>query len=512
MNFKISNTRQVYFVAVAMSLLLSALTIYHYPVFNLDGVLYLKTAHVFLQQGLKPAIAVYELPFYSIVIALVSKLFHLSLIHTAYLLNYVFPALVVMTFLALVKELGASKKLLWLAAFVILAYIDFNHYRADFLRGQGYWFFYLLSIFFLFQYSKSFKWMFAFLWAVSALVAALFRIEGVVLFLLVPFVIFLFPGISFSEKVKQFLKINFILIIMSAVLAIVIILYRGALQNSGQIMVWLGQLTNGLSLIISSLQQMNAGLTNHVMGPIAQHQAAGFLVCGLIGLYFLNIVQVLSLGYLIPLLFAPVKNVLPINRTKHLILIWYVAINLLFTSVFFVQLGGFLSDRYLLPLTLTLLCFVPFGFAYLYERWKQRIKFWGFYQLMFLLTCLLVASMVIGSLYRFGPSKVYIYKSAVWIRKNAPASAKIYTNHEVLGALIERRSGGYEPAQSDYFTYQKITKKPWSGYNYAIFITSNRDKKHISQIEKTMNRAPIQVYYDNHRRDQAYIFRISGGK
>ncbi len=512
MNFKLSKTHQVYFVAALISVLLSALTIYHYPVFNGDGVLYFKTATAFWTGGIKAAIVVYGWPFYSIVLAIVSHVFHLSLLHSGYLLNYIFSVLTVLIFIKIVKELGGTTKLLWIAALVMLAYIDFNHFRADILRDNGYWFFYLLSVFYLFRFIQNTRCIYAILWGFSILIGALFRIEGAIFFLLAPFIIFLFKDMSFFQKLKSYFKLNVVLIALALVMSAVFMSHLTQGYHSEKLSDSFSQVISGVSTIYYSLNSMWLNTKLHVIGPLAVNESANFVFFGLFGLYVYSVLALISLGYFIAAIYAQLKKVNPGFGNNRLILFWCIFINLLVTSAFFLQNQGFLSDRYIIPLALTFMIFVPFGLSYLYERWQECPKKWNGNNILFWFVCLTIIWMAVGSLWRFGPSKIYIYKSARWIRKNTPQDSKVYTNHTVLGTLVERKSGGFTPTYSVYFTYQKISQRPWSGYNYAIFITSSGDKKYVSQIEKTMKQKPIEVYYDNHRRDQAYIFKITRKK
>lgn len=508
MNFKLSKTHQVYFVAVFISLFLSVLTIYHYPVFNIDGLLYFKAANVFLAHGLKASMDIYAWPLFPVLLAYISKVFHLSLLQAAYLLNFIFSTLIVLMFIKLVQELGVSTRLLWLAALVILVYIDFNHYRSDVLRDHGYWFFYLFSIFSFLRFTQTFKWSDAILWGLSILIATLFRIEGGIFFLLAPFIIFLFKDISFFQQLKSYIKLNILLIALVLIMLAFFITHLSSSYHSEKLSGSIYNISSGLTVIINQLNDMYVHTKQYIIGPLAINDAANFVFFGLLGLYLYTIISLISLGYLIPAIYAQFNNMMPNQTNKRFVLFWYILINLIVTSAFFLQNQGFLSDRYLIPLALTLMLFVPFGLNYLYQHWRKHSQQLNIHNLLFWFVCLTIVWMAVGSLWRFGPSKVYIYKSAQWIRKNTPADAKVYTNHAVLGTLVERQSGGYDPAQADYFTTQKIAQKPWTGYNYAIFVMTSDDQKYIVQIEQTMEQLPIEAYYDNHHRDQAYIFQF----
>ena len=248
--------------------------------------------------------------------------------------------------------------------------------------------------------------------------------------------------------------------------------------------------------------------------------------------------MVFSLGYLVSVIYAQIDEKLLSSCREKKILYWYIAINIIITSVFFVQVNAFLSGRYLIPLALTLLCFVPFGLSSLYHRWKARTKTWTIHNVLFWFVVFSMLVMTIGSLHRFGPSKGYIYKSAAWIRKNTPETATVYTNHEVLAFLTDRQFAEYHCGVAikdqqveekhvpfSFFAIQGLTmdvskkttcsvednisQKLWEGYDYVILVVSKDNNELIDQFEGVAHVQPIKVFSDNPRRgDQSYIFKL----
>src|SRR5689334_12361975 len=138
-----SNTSQhyspwaIYSFAALISLIFSSWVAYREVLINPDAICYLQSAAMIGVGGLRKAMNLCtqaQWPFYSILIYVLSKLTQLPLLISAYLWDALFTACSVVTFLAVVHQLGASRRILWLAAFVILLAHQFNSIRQYIIR------------------------------------------------------------------------------------------------------------------------------------------------------------------------------------------------------------------------------------------------------------------------------------------------------------------------------------------------------------------------------------------
>src|SRR5207245_1741547 len=140
-------------------------------------------AQTYTQSGLSSAMNLCgqsQWPFYSVLIAYFTQLTHFSYVLSAYLLNGFFSLLSVCMFLIIIKELGGTKRVLFLAALIILLSHEFNNIRQYIIRDHGFWAFYLVSLFGLLRYVNYPTWLNGFIFSFSLLIATLFRIEGLV--------------------------------------------------------------------------------------------------------------------------------------------------------------------------------------------------------------------------------------------------------------------------------------------------------------------------------------------
>ena len=125
-------------IAVAASLVLSIFTLIQQEIPNSDAYTYVRTAEIFLADGIVAAYQHYSWATYSILIGMVSVT-GLDVFSAGLFVNSMFYAILVYTFLSIVKEINDSKPLLAIAAVCILVYPQLNEYRDLLIRDIGFW-------------------------------------------------------------------------------------------------------------------------------------------------------------------------------------------------------------------------------------------------------------------------------------------------------------------------------------------------------------------------------------
>ena len=167
-------------VAFIASLLISWIAISTSGSLNRDGMLYVDTARVFLNEGFVAAKETFSLPFLPIVMALFSKLTGFGLETSGYLLNALFLA----GACALMTDCAGRKypEAVWPICLVLLALPGLNHYRDEILREYGCWFFFMLTFWLSLRWSESPRWPMALLAQLALVLSALFRPEALTFF------------------------------------------------------------------------------------------------------------------------------------------------------------------------------------------------------------------------------------------------------------------------------------------------------------------------------------------
>ena len=194
--------RDIVVSAVGFSLLWSIAMYCIFPDVGMDGILYLRCAAAYDQSGLKAAMTLYPWPFYSIVIAYIHHL-GLSYINSGRLLDALLQAWMVYFFIRLVFHFNPTRRLGFWALLCILSYSTFNGQRSMLFRDFGYWAFYLTSIWLVLSFLKKEKQSYLWLFGLSTLLAALFRIEGV-LIAAMTIILFFFASIgSFTVRCRN---------------------------------------------------------------------------------------------------------------------------------------------------------------------------------------------------------------------------------------------------------------------------------------------------------------------
>lgn len=498
-------TSMIYVVAGIISLVLSCWINIHEAVINPDAICYLLSAELIGQSGLSDGMHICpqaNWPFYSAIISLFAKVTHLSLLVSAESLDAVFSLLSVVTFIAIVQRLGGTRIVLWFAALVFLFSHELMSVRQYIVRDHGFWAFYLLSVFFLIHYFEQPRWKSAIAWGVSILLATLFRIEGAIFFLMLPFAAYFLSG-SLAQRTSSFLKL------FSPVILIIVILGAWLLSHPEQSIKQLGRIaevTDRSMLAVTNIAQrfdaIKLSLVEHVLPREAVRDAGLVLLLTMVVWYIVNVIQNLSWAAAILVLYAWFGKVTTFSRAQKTVLFSYIAINFAITAVFFAE-HLFLSKRYLLALTLILLLWVPFAIVDL----LGRAKIWSRQGLVyFLLALLLVPSL--GVVFHFGPNKGYIREAGTWMAENVPANASLYSNDYQLLYYSQHFGLQVYQAWRQILPVNLFKDEKWKEYDYlALRVGRHHENQLENQLKKT-GLLPVQVFQNN-RGEKIVIVRVS---
>lgn len=445
----------VYLVAAVISVMLSAWINLREGVINPDAICYLLSAETMTAHGLKAGMqfcpqAVW--PFYSLLLSLFVKLTHLSYEHAAYVLDGFFTLISVITFIAIIDILGASKRVLMLAAAVILLSHEFNYVRQYIVRDHGFWAFYLLSLCCMLRFMLSNRLTWALAWSISIALATLFRIEGTIFMLTLPFAAFFMSGQGWVGRFKSFITLNLLTIVSGMAIVGWLLLHPEAtVEKLGRLHEVFDQMQTGIQSMGQRYQTMRTAIIEHVLTLEAARDASVVLVITLITWYLLNVVGNLSWIYSALVGYAWVTRAAKFARPACVVLVAYLLANLFVTSSFFAQ-HLFLAKRYLIAFTLTLMIWVPYALDRLIEKSTTAR-----YRALAYVAAGLVFISAVGGIFDFGYSKLYIRQAGTWMASNVPANAKLYVNDPQLMYYSEHSRDAFfkikpmgDTAQYDY--------------------------------------------------------------
>lgn len=481
-------------LAIIINIGLCAIMLLYRQPFNVDGILYLKTAQVYLQQGFHAALQIYPWPWYSIVIATVSKLFHLSLLNSALLLNMIFTSIMVAAYLLIVAECGASLKVQYWGLLVILLFPYLNHDRYNVLRDFGYYAFFLMSLWYLIRFSRQRSWSLALQWQISLLMATAFRLEGLALLALTPFAVLLFHHANWREKLIDYAKLAGV-----SIIALVIIL----ISKHSDFYSRIPELYASIHLheTANLFQQRLIIVQQQILNMYGKDQAALFLLGGMAFIFVATLLSTLGVLAAVMLGYVISKRQIHWDRNaRNIIFITGGVIVITLSAFLWHQL--FLSARYIVPLVLLLLIALPFAIDNIWQQHTLLAKM--IVMLYFLLNA-------IASFGQFGTSKTYLVNAGEWIAKHTPADARVYTNDPQLAYYAQRNGTNYPQDFPDQNWLPRLQTQKLSDYNYvAVVIRHNENLLSESQLIQMAGQKPIQVFH-NRRDDKAYIFQTATG-
>lgn len=500
MRFLLRNDRIIYLLAAVVSLLLSYIGSLRATVINPDGVCYIQSAAAIGTIGLHAGVNICgqaQWPLYSTLIFGVASLTKLSYETAAFAIDAFFSLISVVTFIAIIRLLGGSRRVLWLAAGVILLAHEFNSVREYVIRDHGFWAFYLLSIACLLSYFRTFRWCDALLWSVTLVAAILFRIEGVVFLLFMPFVVWFYHEKTLRQRSFSFLQLNTVTAIAGVVLIGWVLFAGHSVSQLGRLTEISYQFTHGIDTLLQSFNVASKGLADHVLSEYSAHDANFVLFLLLVVWYCVSVISNLSVIYAFLVLYAIWHQLRVVSKPATLVVYGYVVVNVLITSIFLVD-HLFLAKRYLIALSLVLMLWVPFALEHLIaQRKKQK---W-----LLLLVVFLIFVNSLGGIFDFGYSKKYIHAAGLWLAENAPPNAVIYSNDELVLYYSKHFDTNLFAKYSAFSDKTALTQDKWKQYDYIALRSSKNEHKNEPLIEIKL--PPVQVF-QNKRGDQVVIYKV----
>ncbi|MEX2468362.1 MAG: hypothetical protein WD396_01275 [Pseudohongiellaceae bacterium] len=428
--------------AVLASLLLSVYSFAFPELPNDDAYVYIRTAEIYLDQGLAAAFAHYGWAGYSILIALVSRLGP-DLFTAAYLLNALFFALLVFAFVSLIAELNARRLVLILGALTVLLYPELNEFRWFIIRDIGFWAFSLTGVWLLLRFCRQPDWGLAAGFTGVFLAASAFRPEALLYLLALP----LAPLADSSRTVPQ-RRAAFVRLALSAWVSLLLLYLLLLLAGTN---LW-QQLTDFLSVYLPFLQatfapgaERSTELSRLLFG---EHGASfsgdylgGVIALGLLVVLLMTLLYGLSGAFFWMLAFGLFKGYArPAQLTRPpllLAILTNTAILLVFLYV-----TRYLTTRYAMLLCLLLATQIPVVVAHLldYLEGSNWRRLGNSLVVLFFVYCAFDAHV------SFGRSRDYLLDAATFAAETAAPAGTVLTNNHTI-AWFSGRVPAYDEVE-----------------------------------------------------------------
>ncbi|MES2217652.1 MAG: hypothetical protein V4501_04495 [Pseudomonadota bacterium] len=489
----VTSTLTIYVTAALLSLLLAYDGTLRASVINYDGICYLQSAATLGTASLHEAMHICgqaQWPFYSMLIYGVTLLSQLSIMNAAYVLNGLLSLITVLSFIYLVKLLTDSKPVLWFAAAAILLMHEFNSVREYVIRDHGFWAFYLVSVALLIQYFRKPSLPGAMLWSGALLLATLFRVEGVIFLILLPWLAWFTQG----QRLKQFLQLNLLSILAAAMTLLYLLLHQQTTVNLSRFSELLFQVHHGFQVLVQTFNDKSTALAQAILNGYSARDAKLIFGLMLIAWYGVSVIINLSIVYTLIALFTYHKKLLKLDAAARQVFLGYILINVLITAPFLVEYM-FLSKRYLIALSLLLLVWVPFGLAAVWEQRRRSLT---------IITALLVIASALGGVIDFGYSKKYIRDAGLWLASNAPANSAIYSNDFQVMFYSNHFGNSIFAKAGEFANLAALSANKWQQYDYLAVHVNPRDSANLLALQQL--RLPPTKVFANRRGDAVWIY------
>lgn len=412
--------------AVVVSLLLSVFTLLLPDTPNDDSYTYIRTADIFLSNGLTAAFDYYSWASFSVLVGLISKL-GLSLFASAFLINALFYALIVYAFISIVREIDDSRDLLLWAAITILVYPQFNEYRYLVLRDVGFWALSLIAFWQYLRYATSASLITGACFCAALIGATLFRAEALIYLVLTPAALFFDTRISLPERRHRFLRLEMMVagILLFAALAIALAGLNIVTLLLNFVSVYKPFLMNTFSPPPEQASVVGGILFGEYAAAYSQEYIGLFMAAGLFTILIVNLINGVGAPYLLMLCFGVLRRKPSANRSLVVPLVIYQTINAV-VLLGFLFITRYLSSRYAMLFCLMLALLVPWILCHIWRARTERNR-----QLVLSLLILFVTYCAVDSFHSFGDSKQFVVDSVEWLAEHEAATPLLTNNHAI---------------------------------------------------------------------------------
>ena len=372
---------------------------------NRDGILYVKAAHIFLEDGFTAARAVFNWPFLSISMAVVAKISGLRPEHAGYLLNAIFMAGACSLMVACVERRQAS--VAWMSSLVVLTLPGVNEYRNELLREYGCWFFVMLAFWLSLRWSERPRWLSAVGIQIALGTAALFRPEALMLF--PALIAWQWFDATHGDRWRRLLMLGALPLVGGIVL---LSLHAGGKLDKGS------RLAGEFSRMNTARFDAKAQALAATLIDYARVHARTILFFGSLSLIPLKLLPKYNL-FLLPLAAFLVDKNLRACAARHTLFAWGTAAHLVVLAVFVLD-QQFLAGRYVSLVLLFSTPFVAIGLNSTirrFPRWRS---------VAVALALLLMLSNVIST----GSGKTHFVDAGRWLADNVTDSTMVYIDSE----------------------------------------------------------------------------------
>ena len=456
------NNKAVAFVFFA-SVLLSIVAILDRAVISKDGALYVYVAQYVSVNGLGSAFDLFDWPWYSILIALISNVSGIPHDVVAYVLSVIFMAGTCALVVSMVDKVFSEAR--WWAVLLVLSVPVYNEFRGEIIRESGYWFFVVLSIWLVLSKAKeSVSWSWGALFQLSVIYACLFRLEAVFLVFAVGFYFFIMDrGSGFRGGLVSALKFSslFFVFLLSAFIYIVFF--------DAQLGFRVAHYSNILNPLyfIGSVEDLSDQFANAALRRWSHSDATVIVVSGMLFALVWRIIGYAGVSSFL-LLFPAGRLELLKACSRFKLNLAAISVYFCVLFIFFIQMK-FVNSRYaavLLLMAVPLLSVAVYGFS---KRHKKAGRLIVYVSLVFML----------ANVVSFSDKKTHYIPIANWIKNNTSEEDRVHYDDPRIAYYAGR------PWPENSFNFQQILDQGrQDDYDYLMLeVGKNGEKSEAAMAE-----------------------------
>lgn len=487
----ISNNRLLFLFTALASLALTLWAITIGPIINPDAILYLSAATEFSSGSFENGVALYKWPFYSVLISLIHSATGLNVQSSAYTINACMHMLATLGFVACVHALGGNKRILIIAALIILLFPSLNKYRAFIIRDAGFIAFYLWSIYYLLLGLKiglkkpNLKYLTLSFLSIS--LATLFRIEAVATLVIIPcYLLYIYNN---NKNWRLFWLCVTVVLGATLLFGISVWLFgeHSLKHHSG---LW-NFLSASMQYAIDNLSFKIHTIQKHILNEFSRQFAPTVLITSVIIIVCYETLRRLSF---ITAYFSwhAIKKELVLtedNVRKTFYILCLIQLTLLFL---FALINLFLVSRHTLALCLTILLLAPFSINYFYEKWRslksnnaKNLSLWGLPALAALLLLMGVEGLDVKS------NKPKTKELGLWLATQIDPEYSVYSNNSLVLHYADRKPAYFNLRYNWKETDNLLATKQIFDFDYAAITLNRNHENSKSYINKRLKKEPI---------------------
>lgn len=455
---------------------------------NPDSLLYFESARLFTIGQWNEALQIWNWPLYPLLIAATHKITNLGIQTSAQVLQIVFFAITTLSFLKIIQLAGGGIRTILAGALILFS----SQYLVGdvlemLLRDQGFWAFFLTGLVFLIRFNRNKQMQDATLWQIFAIIATLFRVEGISYLIFLPTLLLLTKTESWQVRLHNFLKCHFLNIALATLVLSALLLQNDISVND------FGRLkeiftANFYQELTSQLNEKSSIMSQQVLGKYLEDFATQGLL--LTFLYVMVAKVISSTGIInVGLAFFAVKSRQRFMDNQTLCVLNAAALIAILNMALIITKNFVLSGRYVLALSFILMIFASFFLADMFKHFesksKKQNKLWW-------LAIGLIAFMALSFIKNVLPKSEgynYMQDAVAWVKANNKENKPVF----------------YDDSRARYYAGESFVKPEadsWANVTSAIesqsiqqydFLLINLSAKHPER-EKLISEKLAQYY------------------